>query len=148
MLNRSFEIIEEIKDIIKKSFVIPILERVVIDYNKLMLLIRKLDETLPEELAEARKIVRKRDEIIKEAQEEAQNIIRYAREKADNLLNENNITKEARIEAEEIIKEAKKEADEIKKEAENYTLFLLGKVEEVLRRELEIIDKCKDELKM
>ncbi len=148
MLNRSFEIIEEIREIIKKSFVIPIFEKIIVDYNKLMLLIKNLDETLPEELIEARKIIRRRDEIIKEAQEEAQNIIRYAREKADNLLKENNITKEAKREAEEIIKEAKKEADEIKKEAENYTLFLLGKIEEILKRELEIIEKCKNELKM
>ncbi|MCS7202077.1 MAG: ATPase [Dictyoglomus sp.] len=148
MLNRSFEIIEEIRSIIKKGLIIPVLEKVVIDYNKLVSLIEDLDRTLPEELAEAKRIIRRKEEILKEAEEEAQSVIKIAKEKAENLLRESNITLKAQKEAETIIEEAKKEANEIKKEAEDYILVLLNKVEEVLKRELEIINKCKNELKM
>ncbi|MEN2984242.1 MAG: ATPase [Dictyoglomaceae bacterium] len=148
MLNRSFEIIEEIRSIIKKSLIIPVLEKVVIDYNKLVSLIEDLDRTLPEELAEAKRIIRRKEEILKEAEEEAQSVIKIAKEKAESLLKESNITLKAQKEAETIIEEAKKEASEIKKEAEDYILVLLNKVEEVLKRELEIINKCKNELKM
>lgn len=148
MLNKSFEIIEEIREVIKKSFIIPIIEKAVIDYNKVISLIEKLDRTLPEELSEAKRIIKMKDEIIKEAQEEAQSVIRIAKEKADSLLRENNITLKAQREAETIIEDARKEADEIRKEAEDYILILLNKIEEVLKRELEIIDKCKKELKI
>lgn len=147
MLNKSFEIIEEIREVIKKSFIIPIIEKAVIDYNKVISLIEKLDRTLPEELSEAKRIIKMKDEIIKEAQEEAQSVIRIAKEKADSLLRENNITLKAQKEAETIIEDARKEADEIRKEAEDYILILLNKIEEVFKRELEIIDKCKKELK-
>ncbi|MCX7845818.1 MAG: ATPase [Dictyoglomaceae bacterium] len=148
MLNKSFEIIEEIREIIKKSFIIPIFEKVIIDYNRIILLIEELDKTLPLELSEAKRIIRMKDEIIKEAQEEAQSVINIAKEKADTLLRENSILIKAQKEAESIIEDAKKEADEIKREAEDYVLLLLNKVEEVLKKELEIIDKCKKELKI
>ncbi|MGB9856702.1 MAG: ATPase [Dictyoglomaceae bacterium] len=146
MLNRSFEIIEELRKIVKKSFIIPILEKALIDYEKVISLIEELDKTLPEEITEAKKIIKKKDEIIKEAQLEAEGIIRVAKERADYLLSENNITQKAQKEAELILQEARKEAEEIKKEAENYALLLLDKVEEALKKELEIIAKCKNEL--
>lgn len=146
MLNRSFEIIEELKNTIKKSFIIPVLEKALIDYEKVMSLIEELDKVLPEEITEAKKIIKRRDEIIKEAQEEAQSIVKMAKEKADYLLSENNITQKAQKEAELILQEARKDAEEIRKEAENYALLLLNKVEEALKKELEIIDKCKNEL--
>lgn len=146
MLNKSFEIIEELRNLIKKSFFIPVLEKAVIDREKILSLIEELDNKLPEDIIEAQKILKRKDEILKEAQDEAQTILRIAREKENYLLNENTITQKAQREAELIIQEAKKEAEYIKKEAEGYALLLLNKVEETLKKELEIIEKCKNGL--
>lgn len=136
MLNRSIELISELKKLLEKSFVIPIIDRVIIDYDRLKSLINELDHILPNEIIEANEILKNKDEIIDEAKKEAEAIIKIAREKADYLLNENTITQKA-----------EKEAEEIKREAEKYALSLLIKVEEILKKELAIIEEAKNQLK-
>ncbi|PMQ02293.1 MAG: ATPase [Dictyoglomus sp. NZ13-RE01] len=136
MLNRSIELISELKKLLEKSFVIPIIDRVIIDYDRLKSLINELDHILPNEIIEANEILKNKDEIIDEAKKEAEAIVKIAREKADYLLNENTITQRA-----------EKEAEEIKREAEKYALSLLIKVEEILKKELAIIEEAKNQLK-
>jgi len=136
MLNRSIELISELKKLLEKSFVIPIIDRVIIDYDRLKSIINELDHILPNEIIEANEILKNKDEIIDEAKKEAEAIVKIAREKADYLLNENTITQRA-----------EKEAEEIKREAEKYALSLLIKVEEILKKELAIIEEAKNQLK-
>lgn len=145
-IDELLETLRILKNMLENSPIVPVWDKVILDKEKVYELVKKLEESIPQEFLEAKKIVENRDKIINKAYLEADEIIRQAKEEAEILINKNTITLEAQKRAEEIIKNAKKESEELKKEMELYISNLLNKVEDLLKKELELIRKCKSEL--
>lgn len=145
-IDELLETLRILKNMLENSPIVPVWDKVILDKEKVYELVKKLEESIPQEFLEAKKIIENRDKIINKAYLEADEIIRQAKEEAEILINKNTITLEAQKRAEEIIKNAKKESEELKKEMELYISNLLNKVEDLLKKELELIRKCKSEL--
>lgn len=145
-IDELLETLKTLKDVLENSPVVPVWDKVILDKEKIYELIEKLEKSIPNEFLEAKRIVENREKILNRAYLEAEEIIRQAKEEADILISKNNITLEARKRAEEIIKEAKRESEELKKEIDIYISNLLNKVEDLLKKELELIRKCKSEI--
>jgi len=89
--------------IVKKSVVADILD--------------KLYAALPDEIKEARALLRRKDELQYEAQQRAERVISEAQNEADRLLSESDLLRAVKSEAEKIKEQVIAECEEIKRRA-------------------------------
>ncbi|GIW21475.1 MAG: hypothetical protein KatS3mg068_0482 [Candidatus Sericytochromatia bacterium] len=144
--NNINSILDSIDEVVLNSTKIPILNKSLLDEEKLINLIDTLRQNLPESIEQAEKIVANKDKILEEASSRAKEIEISAQERAKILLDNNEIIKKANIEANKIINEANREFNEKQKQAINYADSVLEVLENKLSLSLEIIKKCKDEI--
>jgi len=76
--------------------------------------------TIPEEIKQARWVVKEQEEMLAEAQREAERIIQQARERQERLISDDEVTKQAERAAAEIIQDARRREHEILLGAEDH----------------------------
>lgn len=97
-----------------------LLKKVVISEESFYNILNELVESQPEELVEAQKILARREDIIRNAHEEAQKVIDVAQKRLEELTSEQEVVKQAQREAERIIRDAIVRADQTRVEALQY----------------------------
>ena len=80
-------------------------------------IVEKLYNALPEEIREARTLLRRKDELQYEAQQRAEKIIADAQAEADRLLSESDLLRAVQREAEKIKEQVINDCEEIKRKA-------------------------------
>ncbi|MFZ3062257.1 MAG: ATPase [Actinomycetota bacterium] len=138
--------INELEDLISKSKRVPFTSAVMIPEKNIFDLIDQLRAGLPEELKQARWIIKERTEMLDEARREADKILAEARLKADELVAETEIVKAAKKEAGEILEEARSNARKVRLEAEDYADEKLANLEATLHRLVSTIRKGREKL--
>lgn len=131
--------VEELLDMLEESLeegtTVPFANtRRVVDVEHCRDIIDEVRNNLPDELRDSRKIVNDREQILKNAQQEAENIIKQAENRARAMLSDREITKRAQKKAAELINTANTQSNSIKRASEAYCEDLLKRVEEVLAR--------------
>src|SRR5918995_71957 len=102
--------------------------------------------TIPEEIKQARWIVKERQEMLAEAKREAERIIREAREEQIRLIGEEEIVKQAERQADEIIEDARAREREIRLGAEDYADDILNTLEVNLTKFIAAVQRGRDRL--
>jgi cell division septum initiation protein DivIVA len=141
-----FERLDRIEDFIVSSKHVPFSSSVMVNETELFELLDELRSSLPEELKQARWLVKEKQEIMEEAQKEAERIREEARAERENLIQETEIIKAAKAEAEKIIEEANARAREIRLEAEDYADERLANLEVTCFKLLEVIKRARERL--
>ncbi len=141
-----FERLDRIEDFIVSSKHVPFSSSVMVNETELFELLDELRSALPEELKQARWLVKEKQEIMDEAQKEAERIREEARVERENLIQETEIIKAAKAEAERIIEEANARAREIRLEAEDYADERLANLEVTCFKLLEVIKRARERL--
>ena len=108
----------------------PLTKKVMIEEQRAWEIIDQMRIAIPEEVKKAKRINQERDRIVAQANEEGARIIELAKEEADRLVGENEITKAAQTRANTIVERAQREAEVLKEEADDYTLQVLGKLDD------------------
>src|SRR5216110_4085412 len=96
-------LIDKLDDLIQNARPVPLTDQVRVDREEIYDLLDQMRATIPEEIKQARWIVKERQEIVAEAKREAERIVKEARERAERLVSEQEITKAAERAAEDII---------------------------------------------
>jgi vacuolar-type H+-ATPase subunit H len=109
-------------------------------------LIDSLRQILPEEIKQARWIVKERKELLDEAKNEADRIVSEALDKASKLIAETEIIRKASKQADEIVKDAESKARTIRLEAEDYADEKLANLEAILHKLTTTVEKGRDQL--
>jgi len=102
--------------------------------------------TIPEEIKQARWIVKERQEMLAEAKREAERVIKEAREKQDQLISQEEVTRQAERGAEDIIEDARGREREIRLGAEDYADEILGTLEVNLSKFIAAVQRGRDRL--
>jgi cell division septum initiation protein DivIVA len=102
--------------------------------------------TIPEEIKQARWIVKERQEMLAEAKREAERIIKGARDQQARLVSEEEVMKQAERGAEEILEDARAREREIRLEAEDYADQILNTLEVNLQKFLAAVQRGRDRL--
>jgi len=140
-------IIEHMENIIEEASGVFFSDKVMVDQDELLDLIKDIRIALPEELKKASYINENRDRILAQAQEEADLIVEEAENKIQDLVDEDGITREANFRAEEIITRAQENAKEIRLGSLEYADSILINIEDGLMEIIETIKENRDELK-
>ncbi len=117
----------------------PLTKKVMVDEQRIWEVIDQMRVSIPEEVKKAKRINQERDRIIAQANEEGARIIELAKEEAQQLASETDIVKQAQARAQTIVERAQREADALKADADDYTVQVLGKLEEDLAKALGIV---------
>lgn len=108
--------------------------------------IDQMRQTIPEELKQARWIVKERQAMLDEARSESDRIVKQAQEEAEKMTSEEEILKRAEQRGTEIMEEARRREREIRLGAEDYADDVLASLEENLGRLLEAVQRGRSQL--
>lgn len=133
-------LIDRLEEEIGAARSLPWGDGVVISRRRLLDIIDQMRVAVPSEVKEAAQIVRQRDEVLSQAQEEAARTLSQARAEAEKAISEQDVIRVAQQRAGEIIRQAEQQAtahlDEVAaqaaqqmEEADRYVLDLLRKLE-------------------
>ena len=104
-------------------------------------LIDQMRQSIPEELKQARWIVKERQSMLDEARSESDRIVQQAREEAEKLTSEQEVLKQAEKQGADIIEDSRRREREIRLGAEDYADDVLGNLEGNLGRLLDAVQR-------
>lgn len=115
--NGIYDFLKRLEIILEKSF--PILPNylVAVKLKEVETLIDSIYGSLPDEMTEARRILRRKEELQMEAQQKAEKIIADAQAEANRMLSESELMRQVQKEAEIIKEQVIAECEEIKRRA-------------------------------
>jgi len=125
---------------------VPMTQQRMVDTDKLYELIDEIRAQYPDELKQARWIVKERQEMLEEAEKEANRILEEARERAQALASEQEVVRLAEQQAAEILDDARSREREIRLGAEDYADEMLANLEANLGKLLTAVQRGRDRL--
>ena len=100
-------LIDKLDDLIHNARPVPLTDQVRVDREEIYDLLDQMRATIPEEIKQARWIVKERQEMLAEAKREAERIVKEARDQQARLISDEEVYKQAERGAEEIIEDAR-----------------------------------------
>ena len=122
-------LIDKLDDLIHNARSVPLTDSVMIDREEIYDLLDQMRSTIPEEVKQARWIVKERQEMLAEAKQESERIVSEANEKAGQMAAQEEIVRVAERQAHEIVEDAREREREIRLGAEDYADEVLGNLE-------------------
>jgi vacuolar-type H+-ATPase subunit H len=122
-------LIDKLDDIIHNARSVPLTDSVMIDREEMYDILDQMRSTIPEEIKQARWIVKERQEMLAEAKQEAERVLTEAQERADRLASETEVVRLAERNAQQIMEDARERERETRLGAEDYADEVLGNLE-------------------
>ena len=88
-------LIDKLDDLVHNAKPVPLTDQVRVDKEEIYDILDQMRATIPEEIKQARWIVKERQEMLAEAKREAERIVKEARERQEKMISEEEITKQA-----------------------------------------------------
>ncbi|CAB4863886.1 MAG: ATPase [Actinomycetes bacterium] len=139
-------LIDKLDDLVHNAKQVPLTDQVRVDKEEIYDLLDQMRATIPEEIKQARWIVKERQEMLAEAKREAERILTEARERQDQLIAEQEVTREAERAAEDIVEDARAREREIRLGAEDYADDVLHNLEDNLTKFIAAVQRGRDRL--
>ena len=132
-------LVDRLEELFNNGRHVPFTNYTLIDEQRALELIDQMRISIPEEIEKAKRVIRERDRIMAQANEEAARIRDLAREKSETLIQRDAITQAAQARAQHIIEQSRREALAIRDEADQYVLDVLTDLEDALMRTLGVV---------
>lgn len=140
-------LINEVEEVVDHGTKIPMTGKVLVDDAVIFELLDRIRAALPEEITNAKWVLKERQRILDEAQAEAQKLMDQGKTYIDKMALENEVVKQAQDYGEDIVKQAQTFAREVKTGAVQYADEMLQHVEQSLYETLQALRKNREELK-
>lgn len=141
------KLIDEIEDIIMEGSSVPFSNKIMLDSEELLEIIKEIRIRLPDDIKQASWIKGEKQRILAEAQKDAENLLGNAEYKLEELIDQDGISKEAKTRAETIINQAQNNAKEIRLGALEYADNLLLETQEELKDIITLLNENRKELR-
>jgi len=139
-------LIDKLDDLIHNARSVPLTDSVMIDREEIYDLLDQMRSTIPEEVKQARWIVKERQEMLAEAKAEAERIVAEAREHAEQTASQEEVVRVAERQAHDIVDDAHEREREIRLGAEDYADEVLGNLEVNLDKFLAAVRRGRERL--
>jgi hypothetical protein len=141
LLRRLIEIVNNAKPL-------PMSATVRIAKDEVLEMLEDALDRLPEELRQARWMIKERGEFLAKTQRDASDILDQARVRAERMVQRTEIVREAAHTAQRLVEEAKEEASRLRLEAEDYCDQKLAAFEIVLERTFKTVQAGREKLRV
>ncbi len=132
-------LVDRLEELLNSGKHVPLSALTLVDEQRALELIDQMRISIPEEIEKAKRVIRERDRVIAQANEEAARIRDLAREKSETLIQRDAITQAAQARASSIIEQSRQEANVIRQEADRYVMDVLSDLEDALGRTLNVV---------
>ena len=140
-------LIDKLDDLVHNAKPVPLTDQVRVDKEEIYDILDQMRATIPEEIKQARWIVKERQEMLAEAKREAERIVKEARERSRSSWSaEEEVTKQAERAAEDIIEDARAREREIRLGAEDYADEILNTLEVNLSKFIAAVQRGRERL--
>jgi hypothetical protein len=126
--------LQQIAELIEQAKSMPLSSSVLVNREEIMELLEAARAELPEEIKQARWVVKDREELITKARRDGEAVLRSAQEQQARLLSETEVVRAAQEEAEQVLAEAREQARQLRLEAEDYVDAKLAQYEIALEK--------------
>lgn len=134
-------LIDRLEEIIKQSKPWPFGGgKRLVDESKIWPLLDQMRISIPDEIRRAERVLRERDRMLAQTNEEAQRIIELARAEAAKLVSEHHVLQSAEAQAAAIREKAAREAEMIRAGADDYAFEVLCRLEQEMKKALTVIE--------
>ncbi|MDP6349582.1 MAG: hypothetical protein QF719_01940 [Chloroflexota bacterium] len=120
---------------------VPMMSKVLINEREVLSIIDQMRISIPEDIREARRVMREREQIPQSAQLEAEQIVARAREQAEDMVRDEEIVRQAQTRAEQLMDESREESDKMRDEMDAYALNMLQDLERRLTSHLTSLER-------
>ncbi len=133
-------------DIISSAKSMPLSSSVLIARDEILELLEAAMSVLPEEIKQARWMLKERDEFLERTRRDAQDILEEARSQAARLVERTEVVRQAQMTARKTIDDAHQEASRLMHDAEDFCDKKLAAFEIVLDRTLKVVNAGREKL--
>jgi F0F1-type ATP synthase membrane subunit b/b' len=127
----------QLEQIVREAKSMPLSSSVLISRDEVLEMLHEMQESLPEEIKQARWVVRDREDLLVKARAEGDRIIEQAQEEQRRMAMKDAVAKRAEEEAARLLQEAEDTTGDMRREAEDYVDGKLAQFEIALRKILE-----------
>ena len=141
-------LIDKLDDIIHNARSVPLTDSVMIDREEIYDILDQMRSTIPEEIKQARWIVKERQEMLQRLRDgmTERGIVGEAQERADRLASEQEVVRLAERNAQQIMEDGREREREIRLGAEDYADEVLGNLEINLDKFLAAVRRGRERL--
>ena len=139
-------LIDKLDDLVHNAKAVPITDQVRINREEIYDILDQMRATIPEEIKQARWIVKERQEMLAEAKREQDRLLQEAREQAVREASQTEIVKIAERQADDIVDDARRSAREMKLEMEDWADGILATLESNLDKVLTAVRRGRERL--
>jgi hypothetical protein len=129
--------IGQLEEMVRDAKSMPLSSSALLNRDEVLELIEQMKESLPDEIKQARWIVKDREELLAKARRDAEAMVEQARDEQLRLASHEAVVQRANEESERIQQEAADDARRLRLEAEDYVDAKLAQLESALQRILE-----------
>ncbi|SPF54978.1 Archaeal/vacuolar-type H+-ATPase subunit H [Candidatus Desulfosporosinus infrequens] len=147
MENDILSILSEVEEIVDHGPKIPMTGKVLVDDTLIFELLDRIRAALPEEITNAKWVLKERERILNEAQAEAQRLMERGKIYVDKMAVENEVVKQAQSYGADIVRQAQTFARDVKIGAVQYADEMLQHLEKSLGETLQSLRKNREQLK-
>ncbi len=126
--------LQQLEDLVREAKSMPLSSSALLNRDEVLEILTEMKEGLPEEIKQARWVVKDREELLAKARRDAERMVEEARAEQLRLASHEEVVKRAQAEAERILAEAGEEARRVRLEAEDYVDAKLAQLEAALKR--------------
>jgi len=141
-------LLRRVTDVIGGAKSMPLSSSVMISKDEVLELLEEAITRLPDELRQARWLLREREEFLAKVQSEADDILAAARARAERMVQRTEIVREAKLVARNTVQDARDVANRLKHEAEDYCDQKLAAFEIVLERTMKTVQAGREKLRI
>ena len=129
--------IQELEDMVRDAKSMPLSSSALMNRDEVLELIEELKSSLPDEIKQARWVVKDREELLAKARRDAEVMVEQARAEQLRLASHEAVVQRANDESERILQQAEDDARKLRLEAEDYVDAKLAQLENALQKILE-----------
>ena len=133
--------LQQIQELVEQARSMPLSSTAMVNREELLELIETARTNLPEEIKQARWVVKDREELLSKARRDGEAIIDEAMAEQGRLVSQQEVVRAAHGEAERIVAEAREQARQLRLEAEDYIDSKLAEYEAILERAAEDLER-------
>jgi hypothetical protein len=126
--------LQQLEDLVRDAKSMPLSSSALLNREEVLELVAEMRESLPEEIKQARWVVKDREDLLAKARHEAEAIVEAAHQEQLRMARTEEVVARAHQEAERLRHEAEGDARKVRLEAEDYVDAKLAQFEIVLRK--------------
>lgn len=129
--------IGQLEEMVREAKSMPLSSSALLNRDEVLELIEQLRDSVPDEVKQARWIVKDREELLAKARRDAEAMVEEGRQEQLRLASHEEVVQRSHTEAARIVSEAEDEARKLRLEAEDYVDAKLAQLEGALQKILE-----------